>query len=795
MNEINETIDKLEKRLKDLENEKSSILNEISSLRSKLIEHKQNTNEFSSKEKINIFMNLFRGRTDVFPKRWDNIKTNKSGYSPACSNEWIRGVCNKPKIKCGDCNNQLFIPLTANIVHKHLVGENNMYGKKDHTIGICPMLPDNKCWFLAVDFDKENWQLDAKAFLSTCNDKNVPAYLERSRSGNGGHVWIFFKESILATNARKLGSYLMTETMKQNPEIGFESYDRFFPNQDTLPSGGFGNLIALPLQLIPREKGNSIFLDNEFKSYPDQWLFLSSVIKVSDDEVNRIIDKASFKNEILDIHMPVCDDNDEKPWENNSNNKVLEIQKNQKLPQLLTIVISNQLFIDKRELPPILVNRLVRLAAFQNPEFYKAQALRLSIFGKPRIICCAEILTNHIALPRGCLDSCIELLKSLDIKIHIDDKRNFGINISPIFLGQLTEEQQKAACELLKYDTGILSATTGFGKTVIGAFVTAARKTNTLIIVHRKQLMEQWVERLKTFLDADQIGIIGGGKRKPTGIIDIAIIQSLIKDHIVDNIVTKYGHIIVDECHHLSAVSFESVIKTSKAKYILGLSATITRKDGHHPIIFMQCGPVRYNVDAKIQARLRSFDHKVIIRNTSFVLPLAADKKIPISEVYSSLVNNEERNELIFNDVLTAIHNGKTPLILTERKEHVLYFFEKFNKFCKNVIVMYGGQSIKQRAEIKNKLDSISDHEERLIIATGRYIGEGFDDPRLDTLFLTTPVSWHGTVTQYTGRLHRTHHSKKEVVVYDYVDSNVRSLVRMSERRINGYKKIGYIIT
>lgn len=784
----------LESRLKDLEREKQDILVQLEQLKEKA--KNSNTGEFSTKEKINIFMELFKGRSDVFPKRWNNTKTQKSGYSPACSNEWVRGICNKPKIKCSDCNNQSYIPLTPEIVYKHLVGEKYAYGTKDHTIGIYPMLHDNTCWFLAVDFDKENWQKDISAFTNMCNEKNLPVYIERSRSGRGGHAWLFFKEAVDAADARKLGAYLISETMKSYPEIGFESYDRLFPNQDTLPSGGFGNLIALPLQLQPRESGNSLFVDKNFIPYQNQWEYLSSVEKIPRNQLYDIITKASLKNEILDLHMPVCDETEEKPWESRAHaNEQSELPKDLNLPDTITLVTSNQVYIDKAKLPNILINKLIKLAAFQNPEFYKAQAMRMSTFDKPRVISCAQLYSNYLALPRGCLDDCTDLLKSAGVNVNIDDKREQGCSIATTFQGELTKEQNKAVDELLKHDTGILSATTGFGKTVIGAYVTAARKTNTLIIVHRKQLMEQWVERLKMFLDIKDIGVIGGGKRKATKKVDVAIIQSLIKDHIVDEIVTEYGQVIVDECHHLSAVSFESVIRTCKAKYILGLSATVNRKDGRHPIIFMQCGQVRYKVDAARQAKLRTFDHKVILRNTNFnFTSLSLDGKTPINEIYASITADKERDELIFNDVLSAISEGRTPLILTERKEHVIDLYEKFKGFCKNVIAMHGGHGTKKRTEIKNKLNSVSDDDEMLIIATGRYIGEGFDEPRLDTLFLTTPVSWHGTVAQYAGRLHRTYHGKKEVIVYDYVDSNVQSLVRMSEKRIKGYKKLGYTI-
>jgi superfamily II DNA or RNA helicase len=751
-------------------------------------------NGFSQEEKIKIFMSLFRGRTEVFPKRWDNAKAGKSGYSPACSNEWIRGVCNKPRIKCSDCPNQSFVALTKEIVRKHLGGEDFNGSKKEYTIGIYPMLADNTCWFLAVDLDKSQWQHDAAAFIKTCQQKSIPYALERSRSGNGAHIWIFFDKPILASHARKMGAALLTETMDSYPEIGFESYDRFFPNQDTMPSGGFGNLIALPLQRFSRDRGNSLFLDNNFNPYQDQWMFLQSVLKMSEEAVNKIVEDAAYNGKIVGVRMPVEED-EEKPWDMKPSRKVVDMPIGQALPKSVNIVVSNQIFVGKQNLPPALINKIIRLAAFQNPEFYKAQSMRLPTFGKPRIIACAENFPDYIGLPRGCLEETVDLLDSLDVEVIIDDKKWSGNHVKLNFLGNLTDEQQKAAKKLSQHDIGVLAATTAFGKTVVGAYMIAKRKTNTLIIVHRRQLLDQWIERLKIFLDLgmDQIGMIGGGKYKPSGVVDIAIIQSLIKSNVVDDLVAEYGHVIVDECHHLSAVSFEQVIRACKAKYVLGLTATTTRKDGHHPIIFMQCGPIRYKVDAKTQALLRPFNHKIILRNTEFSLGTIKEQRPSISYIYSEIINDHKRNMLIIKDIVQSLKSGCSPLVLTQRKEHAAFFEQHLSQFCQNVIIMVGGQNTKKRAEVKRKLETLSDHEERVIIATGSYIGEGFDDKRLDTLFLTMPISWHGTLAQYAGRLHRAHVHKKEVTIYDYVDNQVAMLARMAEKRLKGYSKIGYV--
>ena len=479
-------------------------------------------------DKIALFRSLFHGRDDVYPKRWENTRTGKAGYAPVCANEWKPRLCEKPRIKCGMCPNQAFLAVTDDAIDAHLRGR--------QTLGVYPMLPDGTCRFIAADFDKATWQTDAGAFLAVCRSKQVPAALERSRSGNGGHVWIFFSEPVPAALARRLGSHLLTEAMESAPDIGFKSYDRFFPSQDTLPDGGFGNLIALPLQ-------------------------------------------------------------------------------------------------------------------------------------------------------------------------------------------------------------------------------------------------------------------VGGGKRKPGGIVDVATLQSLERGNIVDDIVGDYGHLVVDECHHLSAVSFEAVARRAKARYVLGLSATVTRKDGHHPIVFMQCGPVRFRATAKAEARRHPFRHRAILRPTRFRLPAGIDaERPPIQQVYAALADDEDRNALIFDDVLAALEARRSPILLTERKEHAHRLAERLGRFARNVLLLRGGMGARQRREVMQRLEDIPDGEERVLVATGRYIGEGFDDARLDTLFLAMPVSWRGTLAQYVGRLHRRHPEKREVLVYDYLDDAVPVLSRMGSKRIKGYESLGYTV-
>ncbi|MGD0767223.1 MAG: DEAD/DEAH box helicase family protein [Tepidisphaeraceae bacterium] len=756
-------------------------------------------NHISSPDaKIALFRSLFRGRDDIYPRRFESRKTGKAGYSPACSNEWVRGVCEKPRIKCAECPHRQFLAITDEVIRWHLSGQDN--NGHDFVMGVYPMLLDETCFFLAADFDKDRWQEHATAFLDTCRQLKLPAALERSLSGRGAHIWLYFNEPIPATLARKLGAYLLTETMVRRPDIGLDSYDRFFPNQDTLPHGGFGNRIALPLQKRARDRGNTVFLDDQFEPFPDQWTYLSSIRKLSRREVEEVVRRAEATGHVVGVRFAPDDEEESEsaPWSAPPSRRRREIGMVGPLPEKLELVLGNEIFIEKEPLSPALRNRLIRLAAFQNPEFYKAQAMRLSTYDKPRIVACAVDHTKHIGLPRGCLDELIELLSGLKIKVCVREERNVGKPIEAVFQGELRPEQMRAAYAMLAHDTGVLSATTAFGKTVIAAWLIAKRGVNSLILVHRRQLQEQWIDRLSTFLDLPtrSIGRIGGGRRKPTGIVDVMVIQSLVRKGVVDDIVEEYGHLIVDECHHLSAHSFELVARQAKAKYVTGLSATVTRKDGHHPIIFMQCGPVRHRVNAKEQAAARPFEHAVIVRPTDFRSLRAAnpDARMQFQELYAELTADEERNDLICRDVMQAVRDGRSPIVLTERNDHLDHLASRLISKIRHLVVLRGGMTRKKLDAASGQLAGIPTDEERVLLATGRYVGEGFDDARLDTLFLTLPVSWHGTIAQYVGRLHRLYDTKREVRVYDYADLNVPMLSRMFDRRCHGYEAVGYTI-
>jgi superfamily II DNA or RNA helicase/very-short-patch-repair endonuclease len=798
----------------------------------------QVTNASSPAEKIALFRSLFRGREDVYPRRFESRKTNKAGYAPACSNEWVRGICEKPKIKCAECPHRRFLPVTDEVIRWHLSGRDGL--GRDFVLGVYPMLLDETCLFLAVDFDRESWRADAAAFVKTCRQLDVPVALERSRSGNGGHVWFFFAEAVSANAARKLGSHILTETMERRPDLGLGSYDRLFPNQDTLPKGGFGNLIALPLQKRARDRGNSVFLDDEFNPHPDQWAFLCDVPRISRARVEALAREAETKGRVIGVRMATTEDGDDEPWTAPPSRRHRERPIAGPFPENIEMVLGDQIYVPKENLPPALRNRLVRLAAFQNPEFYRAQAMRLPTYSKPRIIHCAEDHPKHIGLPRGCLEEAQEVLDSLKIKLVLRDERCAGAPLDVSFHGELRPEQQVAAEAMLRHETGVLSATTAFGKTVLAAWMIARRGVNTLVIVHRQQLLEQWIDRLSAFLGlpAKQIGRLGGGRKKLTGALDVALVQSLVHKGVVDDRVADYGHIVVDECHHLSASSFELVARRAKAKYFTGLSATVTRKDGHHPIIFMQCGAVRHRVDARQQAATRPFTHSVLVRPTGFRALAAAepDLRVEFQKLYDALWRDEKRNAMICADVLSAVREGRSPLVLTERTEHLELLAERLSGEVADVITMRGGMGRKALQEALGRLagcppaenrstslrpaaaSPIVEHKQkyqplptdstccgsqsrapldpagRVIVATGRFIGEGFDDPRLDTLFLALPISWRGTVAQYVGRLHRLRDGKREVRVYDYADLNVTMLANMFDRRCRGYESLGYTV-
>lgn len=741
----------------------------------------------SPAEKVSLFRSLFRGRPDVFPTRFESKKTGRPGYAPACSNKWEPGLCAlKTGGRCSECAHQAFIPVGDQVIADHLKGR--------HVMGVYPLLEDETCWFLAADFDKSSWQDDVRAFTETCRATNVPVAIERSRSGNGAHAWFFFTAPVLANVARRMGCYLVTETMNRRHELSMDSYDRLFPNQDTLPRGGFGNLIALPLQHGPRQEGNSVFVDERLSPHSDQWAFLASIPRIAPSTTEAIAREATRTGQVVGVRFTEFVDDEETaaPWTRLPSGRTLTRRAPGPFPPAVKAVLAQRLFIEKAGLPSPLLNQIKRIAAFQNPEFYKKQKMRLSTALTPRVIACAGDLEQFVALPRGCIAEATELLAEHGTTLVVDDQRHRAASLSYAFNGELTSVQQEAANAIIAHDAGVFVGPPGIGKTVLGTYLVAQRAVSTLILVHRKPLLEQWVAQLAMFLGIEEkdVGQIGGGKHKPNGRLDVAMIQSLVRKDRVDDLVADYGHVIVDECHHLPATSFERVLSEVKARYVVGLTATPLRRDGHQPITAMQLGPVRFKVDAKSHSARRPFEHKLIVRETAF--QMTGSGEATIQDIYRALARDEARNERIVDDVIAALQEGRSPILLTERKDHLEYFAERLRPIVRNVVILRGGMTAKERRGSAEQLASISSTSERVVVATGRYVGEGFDDARLDTLFLVMPVSWKGTLVQYSGRLHRRHPGKSEVRIYDYVDREVKMLLRMFEKRLTAYRAIGY---
>ena len=753
--QIHQRLVQIQKNKAQLETEERALHQELESLSVK------GSSSFTTEEKLKIFNSLFRGRNDIYAYRWEG-SDGKAGYAPARSKD-----------------KKVLYPLNDQILYRHLSGS--------QLIGIYPLLKNDHCFFLAMDFDKKSWMLECAAVFKTAEKYKIPAYVERSQSGNGGHIWVFFEEEVTALKARQLGNSLLQKSMLICPDIDFKSYDRMFPNQDCLPKGGFGNLIALPLYKKARLLGNSVFIDKNFTPYEDQWNFLSEVKKVSKECLDSFLEEHGVKN-ILSLNYSV-EEAKLKPWEEAPSRKAAPLDIKHK--EIIQLILCEMIYIDKVQVPPVLLKELSKLASFHNPEFYKAQAMRLSTRNIPRIITCFDDIQHYLALPRGCLEGILTIFSEHKIKYSLIDRRNNGKELNTFFHGNLLPSQAESLSELANHDTGVLSAGTAFGKTVAAICMISARKCNCLILVHRTQLIDQWREKISLFLNLsiDSIGLWGQGKRKLTYQIDVATIQSLNKKGVVSDIVGEYGHIVVDECHHVAAFRLEQVLKRAKAKYILGLTATAIRKDGHHPIIFMQCGKIRFQVSEKKAASIRRFEHKVFPRETDLTVN---NEEMKITKIYEILTTDADRNEFIIKDLSRVLEHGRTPVVITERKTHLDFFVFRSAMFCENVIALHGGLTPKQLKDRLDKLHNIPFSEPRIIVATGSFIGEGFDYDRLDTLFLTHPLSWKGRLQQYAGRLHRDYMFKQEVQIYDYVDNNIPVFERMYKKRYKGYENLGY---
>ena len=730
--------------------------------------------EWSPMRKVELFRSLFRGREEMFAVRWESAAKQKAGYAPCCANEWKRGVCEKPRVRCGVCPNQAFLAADSQAVLAHLQGRQVM--------GIYPLLPDERCWLLAIDLDGDSWRVDAEALRVASGELGLAPAVERSRSGAGAHVWFFFSSAVTAAQARALGTLLLTRAMARCPTMRMDSYDRLFPSQATMPAGGFGNLIALPLQRAAREHGNTVFLDEQLEPYADQWAFLASAPRIAPERLAALV--AEEDGPVLGVAEPPADR--DKPWRSP---KPLTVRLAEaELPPRVAATLAQRLYVERAGLPAPLLDAVRRLAAFANPVFRERQAMRLSTALTPRVITCFEDLPAHLALPRGCVDGLRSLLGDLGVELALTDERCDGVALKTKFTGTLTEPQSQAVGGLVGHEIGVLCAPPGAGKTVMGASLIAARGRSTLVLVHRKQLVEQWTARLGEFLAAGPgvIGTIGGGRRKPSGLIDVATVQTLARTELDQGTLDRYGHVVVDECHHVPAVSVERLLGSFTARYVTGLTATPYRRDGHQPIITMQCGPTRHTMDVQTGDQLAL---RVIRRDTAFD-PAVLPPDPGIQEIYSALAGDERRVELIAEDARAMLAEGRSPIVLTERREHLERLVECLRDQVPALVALHGDVTPRRR---RAALARVADGP-RLVLATGRLIGEGFDDPRLDTLLLAMPIAWKGTVVQYAGRLHRPHPGKSEARIYDYVDSEVPVLRRMFAKRAKAYQAMDYAI-
>ena len=832
-----ENISQLQKKLNDLQLENQILKNildkaglsyhkELSKLRQsgskeafdpeqgKRIIHPQAITE----NMANQFFSMFWGRQDVYAKRSVNKETGKAAYYPQCNNFWTN-VCHK-KIKdginCKDCKNRSYKTITKKDILNHLQG--NAYNASD-VIGVYPLLSNGTCRFMVFDFDNhdkdaeekdfansdDTWVEEVESMREICVLNGIEPLVERSRSGRGAHVWIFFDKPIDASFVRKFGFALLDKGAEQINLKSFKYYDRMLPAQDSLPEdSAVGNLIALPLQGKALQDGNSAFIDGNWNAYPNQWETLFNKPRLSQEFLEEKIKE--WSNIIDDIAANAAESDREKPW-----NRMQHFNKND-VEGKLHIILSNGIYVDNTNLKAAMQNRIRRMAAISNPVFYKNQAIGTSNYDTARWIYLGkDHLSGYIQIPRGLQDELWENIKQADIDYEMEDERQQGRKINVDFKGELRPEQDKALKELIKYDNGILHAAPAFGKPVVSSAIIAQKKINTLIILESSALIEQWKEALEKFLNINEglptyetktgrvrkrkslIGTLQGAHDSMTGIIDIAMAGSLCKKGKYHKMMNEYGLVLIDECHHSASETIANVLKEVKAKYVYGVTATPKRGDGLEKINYMLIGPIRYSYTAKEKAKEQGIQHLVYPRFTRTVPPrgVITDKMHP-NEAYEIIHNNDVRDEQIIEDVKNCVAAGRTPVVLSRYKDHSEKFYERLKSYADHVFLMTGNNSKKEHRKILEQMHQVDKNESLILIATGSLVGEGFDFPRLDTLFMATPVSFRGVVEQYAGRLNRDYAGKENVIIYDYVDYHIPMFNNMYMKRLKAYKQIGY---
>ncbi len=738
-------------------------------------------------EKVALFLSLFGARRSVYPKFWENPKTGKKGYSPACANEWQRPLCAKPKIKCSDCRHQKFPPLEATAIEAHLRGT--------QTIGTYAIREDDSCIFLAADFDGDGWWDDVQAYRQTAANALVPVAIERSRSGNGAHAWVFFAEPVPAVLARRLGTILLAKASAARPSMSLSAYDRLFPNQDTMPAGGFGNLIALPLAKGPRQLGNTVFLDERREPYTDQWAFLASIRRLTRDELDRLLERlappAPLSTPTTDAGSAISLESDERTLDLSCPKiNATTIQGE------VTLRLDAAVHVPRTTLPAVLIANLKRLATFANPVFYEKQRLRFPTYDTPRFLFAGEWHPDRLVLPRGVLDETQRLIEDAGATVTVHDARPAGRRIRWKFTGELRPEQERAVRAMVPHEYGVLAAPPGSGKTVMGCALVARHHTATLVLVHRAVLLDQWRQEAMRFLGLKkkEVGVWRGKTTKLTGRFDIAMLPSLARHENPAEVFAQYGLVIVDECHHVPAVSFEALLKACTCRHIVGLTATPQRKDGLERLLHLQCGPIRHTLAAPAE---ESVPRVVFVRKSSFHLRSELGPKPPIHEIWQALVEDTGRTEQIAADIWSTIGEGRCPLVLSDRIAHLESIEEALTRLCGaedvTLFRVSSRDGIRRRREIRAEIEARATEGKRYVIfATASLIGEGFDLPRLDTLFLTMPLSFKGRLIQYAGRLHREHAEKEEIRVFDYLDENHPVTLAMFRRRAMAYRQMGY---
>ena len=769
--------------------------------------------KFDVTDKIasDFFMMFCRGRKDLYDLRYTNPKTGKNGYYTQCFNRWDRGchIQKKDGVRCKDCELRAYKPVTLPLIKAHMNGTDP---NGNDVVAIYPMLENNLCQLLVFDFDNhakgaeqedyanidDRWKEEINALRRICKNLDVDAVVERSRSGRGAHLWIFFKEMIPARLARKFGFALLEKGAESVNLKSFKYYDRMIPTQDALPEGGLGNVIALPLQGMALKSGNSAFVDENWNAYEDQLKVLAGTRRLTRQEIEDYLSlwySTGFTSE---------DNGTDAPWDKNSEIEAGGVK------GVVRIVLADRIYIDSSGMSNKTKRQLRRMATFSNKQYFQNQAMDMPNYDESRFIYLGSDEGKYIVLPRGLREDILKKFDNAGIRYKIEDKRTQGRELNISFKGELRESQIPAAETMLENETGILHAATAFGKTVVCCDMIARRGISTLILVDRADLMNQWIKRLDEFLDIDEelpeyqtktgrtrkrkslIGNLQGAHDTLTGIVDVAMIRSLKKKDGFHPMLKEYAQVYFDECHHAASESAIEVLQEINAKYVYGVTATPKRGDGKEKINEFLLGPIRYRFTAKDRAEEQNIDHLVYPRFTRTVKPHHLSKTPYGKDAYELIRNNYVRDEQIIRDVADCVQAGRTPVVLTKYVDHANKLSERLKKYADRLILLTGANGTKvRRAQVK-ELNEVDDSDSLILVGTGSLLGEGFDFPRLDTLFMATPVSGENVVEQYVGRLNRDYDGKENVIVYDYVDSHIPKFDKMYAARLKAYKKIGY---